>query len=223
MMQVKVGAKLGLPSKAHGVTGLQSNTSPALVRVEHLSFGFETTLLIDLNFEIYQGVSCIVGGESRGKTTLLRLLAGQLPAHSGVILRSGQDPAHPQCFWHPVRNNDWNDLTPREWCTQLQAGFPRMNISRLDAVAERLNLSEHLDKTMFMLSSGSQRKVIWLAAMVSGADLLLMDEPFAALDVASIRALQEMLANWSQPSAWILADYQVPTGVPVQTLIDLGD
>jgi ABC-type Mn2+/Zn2+ transport system ATPase subunit len=122
-----------------------------------------------------------------------------------------------------VRNNDWNDLTPREWCTQLQAGFPRMNISRLDAVAERLNLSEHLDKTMFMLSSGSQRKVIWLAAMVSGADLLLMDEPFAALDVASIRALQEMLANWSQPSAWILADYQVPTDVPVQTLIDLGD
>jgi ABC-type Mn2+/Zn2+ transport system ATPase subunit len=98
-----------------------------------------------------------------------------------------------------------------------------MNISQLDAVAERLNLSEHLDKTMFMLSSGSQRKVIWLAAMVSGADLLLMDEPFAALDVASIRALQEMLANWSQPSAWILADYQVPTDVPVQTLIDLGD
>ena len=224
-MQVKVSAKSGLLSqfKAHEVTGLQNNTSLALVRVEHLSFGFETALLSDLSFVIPQGVSCIVGGESRGKTTLLRLLAGQLQAHSGVIDRNGQDSTLPQCFWHPVRDNDWNDLTPRAWCTQLQARYPRMNISQLDAVAERLNLSEHMDKAMFMLSSGSQRKVIWLAAMISSADLLLMDEPFAALDLASIRALQDMLAKWSQPSAWVLADYQVPKEVPVQTLIDLGD
>ena len=205
------------------MTGLHQNTPTALVRVEGLRFGFEAPLFNDLSFDIPQGVSCIVGGESRGKTTLLRLLAGQLQAHSGVIHRSGQDPLKPQCFWHPVRDNNWDPLTPRAWCTQLQTRYPRMDLGTLDAVAERLNLSEHMDKAMFMLSSGSQRKVIWLAAMVSCADLLLMDEPFAALDLASIRALQAMLTAWPHPSAWVLADYQVPAMVPVQTCIELGD
>jgi hypothetical protein len=54
-----------------------------------------------------------------------------------------------------------------------------------------------MDKKLFMLSTGSKRKV-WLAAgFASGADLLLLDEPFAALDAPSIAFVKELLQDIS--------------------------
>ena len=88
-----------------------------------------------------------------------------------------------------------------------------------------LQLDPHADKAMSMLSTGSKRKVSWIAALACGADLLLMDEPFAALDLTSIRKLHQLLDEWhlTQHSAWVLADYLAPGTVRLAALIDLGN
>ena len=75
-----------------------------------------------------------------------------------------------------------------------------------------------------MLSAGSKRKVWLAAAFTSGATVTLLDEPFAALDKASINFLLERLESISQNTnrAWVIADYEVPQNLSAVNTIDLG-
>jgi len=123
------------------------------------------------------------------------------------------------------RATPWHDHTPRQFWAQCAAQYPQWDAAMAETMAQALQLTEHTDKAMYMLSAGSQRKVGWVAGLVCGAPLLLMDAPFAALDLASIRLLHQWLASWSTQGrgAWVLADYLPPGSVPLAALIDLGD
>lgn len=92
-------------------------------------------------------------------------------------------------------------------------------------VAKALGLSPHLDKPLYMLSSGSKRKVWIAAACASGAALTCVDQPFAALDFASVNVVLGLLQDAAAHSqrAWVLADYVAPAGVPLAGSIHLGD
>ena len=95
----------------------------------------------------------------------------------------------------------------------------------LDELADGLALGPHRDTAGYMLAAGP-RRTVWLAgALASGATLTLLDEPFAALDKASIGFLLDILheAAASTARAWVLADDQAPPGVPLAAVIDLGD
>jgi energy-coupling factor transporter ATP-binding protein EcfA2 len=76
-----------------------------------------------------------------------------------------------------------------------------------------------------MHSTGSKRKVWLIAALASGATLTLLDEPFAALDKASIRSILAQLKEAAQHAsrAWVVADYEAPPGVAMAHTIYLGD
>ncbi len=196
------------------------------VRVENLTFDFGTPLFTALSFVIPCGVSLVQGGEGRGKTSLMRLLAGDLHPASGTVQISGAAPHEPsQIYWHDPRSEDWNELSPRAWCAKMRARFSRFDDMEWNALAAHLQLTEHMDKAMYMLSTGSKRKVNWIAALACGADVLLMDEPFAAIDMANIQKLHALLGNWHtrKTSAWVLADYQIPGNVPLAAVIDLGE
>ena len=205
---------------------------PARVEADQVGFGFDPAqpLFSGLSFSLpASGVSLIQGGESRGKSTLLRLLAGQLQPQTGTLRMNGLamvEPAlKPLIYAHDPRLPHWHELTPTAFFAQLAAQYPGFDDAKVNPLLEHLQLAEHAHKAMYMLSTGSKRKVSWVAAMVCGADLLLMDEPFAALDLTSIRKLHQLLAAWSQDysSAWVLADYQAPGTVPLAAVIDLGD
>ena len=76
-----------------------------------------------------------------------------------------------------------------------------------------------------MLSTGSKRKVWLAAAFASGAPVTLLDEPFAALDQASIGFVMELLQDAAQhpTRAWVLAHYEAPGEVPLAAIIELAD
>ena len=90
--------------------------------------------------------------------------------------------------------------------------YPAFDDVLLLALIEGLSLYDHIAKAMYMLSAGSKRKVWLAAAFASGATVTLIDEPFAALDKASINFLLERLESISQNTnrAWVIADYEVP-------------
>jgi ABC-type nitrate/sulfonate/bicarbonate transport system ATPase subunit len=81
-----------------------------------------------------------------------------------------------------------------------------------------------MGKQLFMLSTGSKRKVWLTAAFASGAALLLLDEPFAALDAPSIAFVKEQLQGISAHAgrAAVIADYAAPGGVLLAGVIDSG-
>jgi ABC-type multidrug transport system ATPase subunit len=195
-----------------------------LVEAEQLGLSFVgTPVLHDLSFILRPGLAFVRGGEGRGKSALLQLLAGSVAPGSGSLrCRAAstflEDPGLPA---HDA-------VTAGDWLASAGQRHPHWAAGAVPALLEEFGLLPHIDKPMFMLSTGSRRKVGLVAAAASGAELTLLDVPFAALDSASCRALVRVLADAaaSDRRAWVLADYELPAGlvdVPLSAFIDLGD
>jgi ABC-type multidrug transport system ATPase subunit len=189
------------------------------------------TVFKDFSCAIKPGVSLVCGAEGRGKTSLLRAIAGELPVARGRILLNGVDliqhPAYRslEVFWADPRNEAHHQITSTAWFGAVPAQFAGFDPDLLKHLTDGLGLQEHLAKPLYMLSMGSRRKV-WLAgALASGAALTLIDEPFGALDKRSIAFLLDFLeeAAGHLTRAWFLADYEAPPGLSLAGVIDLGD
>lgn len=170
-----------------------------------------------LDLSLHPGLTLVTGGEGRGKTWLLRQLAGQ-------AAREALDAS----FEQPADEADDQQLAST-WLARRRAAHsatwsPAVEAALVDAFA----LAEHLPKQLLMLSTGSRRKLGLLAGAASGAALVLLDQPHAALDGRSIRVLNELLAEAAQSrsQAWVVADYAPHAGlagVPLAARVDLGD
>lgn len=206
--------------------------APAVLQVHGLRFAYPgRELFTGLSLVISPGITFVHGGDGRGKTTLLRLLAGQLAGDAGSLQIQGlslQDQAaayRRQVFWTEPRTEAFDQLTPVHYFDAQRRVFTGFDDGRLAACVAGLALAPELQKQIFMLSTGSKRKVWLAAAFASGAALTLLDMPLAALDKASIGCvlalLQEVAADPAR--AVVVADYAAPAGVPLAGVIDLGD
>ena len=176
------------------------------------------------------GVSWIGGGEGRGKTTLLRLLAGELTAPASALVlagthRPGSVGYRQRVFWMDPRTEVFDSISASQFFTDTAAHYPSWDSELLEHLIDTLGLQPHKDKPLYMLSTGSKRKVWLAAALASGATLTLLDSPLAALDKTSITHVLEFLHAAAQHPrrAWVIADYEPPAGVPLAHTIDLGD
>ena len=117
-----------------------------------------------------------------------------------------------------------DQTTPADWFDAMGQRYEGFNVAAIDELAEGLGLGPHLAKPGTMLSAGTKRKVWLAAAFAAGAAVTLLDEPFAALDMASINIVIERLTEAARDSTrtWVLADYEAPRGVPLAATIDLG-
>jgi ABC-type transport system involved in cytochrome c biogenesis ATPase subunit len=197
---------------------------PAFAQAQALGLAHgAATVFQGLNFTLYGGLTLVRGGEGRGKSTLLRLLAGQAVPTAGAV----HQPAQP-AFLHDARAPALDALVARAWLQQLRPLYPAWCEAQVPAEVEAFGLAPHLDKPMHMLSNGSRRKVALLAAVVSGAPLTLLDSPYAALDTPSCQWLNQHLRRAAQATdrAWVLADYEAPAAladVQWAGVVDLGD
>lgn len=179
---------------------------------------------------IAPGVTLVRGGDGCGKSTLLRLLAGALPAQRGQLQIKGIDlqaqPANYKAhvFWAEPRTDAFNQLTALDYFELQRSSYADFDDAVLADMTNGLGLEEHMHKQLFMLSTGSRRKVFLAAAFASGAAVTLLDEPFASLDAASIGCLLAWLEGTANDGrAWVIADYVAPEGLDVAHVIDLGD
>jgi ABC-type multidrug transport system ATPase subunit len=181
--------------------------------------------------QIPPGVSWVGGGEGRGKSSLLRCLAGDLVlpgSHlqiGSTALAAAPADYRAQVAWIDPRTTAHDQVRGQDFLVRTAARYPGWDAALLADLSEALDLTPHLEKPLYMLSTGSKRKV-WLAAVLaSGATLTLLDEPFAALDKRSISCVLDLLneAATHTTRAWVVADYEAPTGVPLAQHIDLGD
>ena len=143
---------------------------------------------------ILPGLNAVTGDEGSGKTRLLRELA------------QGATDA----LWLDLRLPEHDEHTPQQVWAALQARCPRWNTELQAELTDALQLQDHLDKQLFMLSAGSRRKVALVGLLASGATLTCIDQPCAALDLASVRVIREFLSDMANhPSrAWVVADYE---------------
>ena len=175
------------------------------------------------------GLALVRGDESSGKTTLLRLLAGQLQPQAGRMRLHGRDLSDDRkswgagVFWADPRSEAFDKPTARQGLQGLPAHYPTWSDAALATHVAGFSLDEHLDKPFYALSTGSKRKVLMAGALASGAALTLIDEPVGVLDKPSVAYLAQALTQTtSDPQrVVIVAHYEALPGVPWGTVVDL--
>lgn len=189
-----------------------------VVSVEHLKKVYESRERLveaigDLSFEIRPGeFTCIVGPSGAGKTTLLKCLAGLLSPTSGSIRINGHLVTEPPSEmavvfqeygrslfpWMTVRENVELPLRERK---VPKAQRDRMVAPALDAV----DLTGVEDSYPWQLSGGMQQRVAIARAVAYQPKVMVLDEPFAAVDAQTRADLEDlMLRLWSELNLTVL-------------------
>lgn len=173
-------------------------------------------LFSGLNLAIAAGITAVTGDEGTGKTMLLRLLAGDVPP------LAGQRPPVDALWLDLALPQHDQDTAPGLW-SALQQRFPKWQTDLQQELVQALNLQAHLDKQLFMLSTGSRRKVALVALLACGATLTCIDQPYVSLDQASIQVLRDFFNDVAgHPSrAWLVADYEADPHVHWDSCIAL--
>lgn len=197
----------------------------AFLEIQALGFAWpgQPPLFAHLNASLAPGLALLSGDEQRGKTTLLRLLAAEIRPQAGTMRLSGQDIGVGRAGLHPdMTRPELDPVVVADWLRgQVPEGPAR---DRLDGHIDGLSLGEHLHKGFYMLSAGGRRKVGLAAAMALQPMLSLLDQPFSALDLPSIRYVTGWLREQTQATdrLVLLADYEAPAGLQTAQRIDLG-
>ena len=161
-----------------------------MLKINALSFSYaKKPVLKDFSLQVKKGEIVALMGESGcGKSTLLQLIAGLLKPKSGEI---GHDFKKISYAFQEPRLFPW--LTVKE---NLLAVLPRGGANAEEAIFQALELVELADSAELYpdsLSGGMKSRVSLARALVFGGDLLLLDEPFSALDEALRERLCERL------------------------------
>ena len=195
-----------------------TETPQSIIQIQGLTGGPGTSpLFTEQDFSIPAGLTAVIGDEGTGKTSLLRLLAGDLPALSGA--RPAVD-----ALWLNLALPEHDEDTPEQVWAALKKQCPHWNTAVQDELVEALSLQVHLGKKLFMLSTGSRRKVALVALLAGGATLTCLDQPYVSLDQASIQVVRDFLNDMADhPSrAWLVADYEADPDVAWCSRIALG-
>ena len=205
-------------------------THSPILQAHALGFAYpgDPALVSDWSVKIGPGVTLLHGDTGSGKSTLLRVMAGVLPASgrltlAGVDLRSDAATYKRHLFFCEPATEAFDQVTARQCTASLSEGDAGFDESTWQQLAEGFALVPHLDKPLYMLSTGSKRKVWLAAALASGRSLILLDEPTGALDAGSVRCLWSALGRAAAQGdqAIVIASSERITQVPLADTIEL--
>ncbi|MGA2979632.1 MAG: ABC transporter ATP-binding protein [Terriglobales bacterium] len=223
---IRVVARTGVrPNVFHGKPPAPVTTVPRhpivgvvpKVALDAISLSYKTTsgerllALDNISLEVKPGeFLCIVGPSGCGKSTLLHLIAGLQPQTSGKVLVDGTPVSGPGTD----RILIFQELGLFPWLTvggNVEFGMKMKNISKTEREERAqyylrlVHLSKFGDSYIHQLSGGMRQRVALARALATEPDVLLMDEPFAALDAQTRDLLHDELERiWAETGRTII-------------------
>lgn len=166
----------------------------------------------DLSFSVERGeFVSLVGASGCGKSTIFRLINGLLTPESGHITVDEQPIAgrHGYCGYMPQRDLlfPWRTVGDNlRLPMELRGGIARAEMERrVEATLEHVGLAGWKDKRPAELSGGMRQRAAFGRTLLTDSELLLLDEPFSALDFLTRIAMQEwLLGQWESDRKTVL-------------------
>ena len=186
-----------------------------MLTFEHVSYRYpedDYDIIDDLSFHVEPGAfRCIIGVSGCGKSTLFRLTNGLLQPKTGEIRVGGQPIAQLKqyCGYMPQKDLLFPWRTVGENVAiplELRGGLSRVEIKdRVEEALADVGLAGCGRKRPDELSGGMRQRAAFARTLLTGSDLLLLDEPFSALDFLTRISMQEwLLEQWQKHKKTIL-------------------
>ena len=185
-----------------------------MLEFKNVSFRYavdEFPMMENLSFSVEAGdFVSIIGASGCGKSTIFRLINGLEQLQKGEILVNGRPIREQKQYSAFMPQKDllfpWRTIEKNICLPMELAGVPAAEqAKRCKEVLAQVGLSEYMKKYPKDLSGGMKQRVSFARTLLSGADMLLLDEPFSALDYLTRVEMQEwLLEQWEHYHKTIL-------------------
>lgn len=180
-----------------------------IIEFENVSLSYGNRLILDnINFKINEGqIFGMLGPNGVGKSTIFNLITGLISPGSGRIKISGEDVTDYPVYlrtkkfkvgYVPQYGGYFNDLTLHEnlkAISEIVIENKNYRSERINFLISKFELDNLKDIKAKFLSGGQKKKLVIALSLLSEPKVLLLDECFAALDVLTIKMLQEIIVN----------------------------
>ena len=195
-----------------------------ILKLEKLSLKYGRKIILDnLNLQLNNGqILGLLGPNGVGKTTIFNLITGLiLPDFGSIIINSEKVNKFPiyirakkfKIGFVPQNGGYFHNLTVYENLKAIsEITFNNKNYQeeKINSLLSKFELDNVRNIKAYLLSGGQKKKLVISIALISDPKILLLDEPFAALDVLTIKMLQQIIVNLQNNSgiSIILCDHQ---------------
>ena len=209
---------------------------PCMAQAVRVSFGYPGLAVAhEVSHRWPAGLCLLQGDEGSGKTSWLKALAGQLTLSAGMLHYPFSKDGHlnaSACFWQDPRqplSEEHSHMTAANWTAWKSGLYPHWSDRQFGLHVQGFGLEPHLHKPLHALSTGTLRKLWMAAGWASGAQLVLIDEPLAALDKPSEHYVQQALTAMAHdlkrpehPRSVIVAHWDAMAGVDWDNVMHLA-
>ena len=185
--------------KSPGTVGSQQS-APTKLSIENLNVRFgSVTALSDVSLDISDGeFVCILGASGCGKSTLFNVVSGLLKATSGKIVLDGHDvSSRPGQVGYMLQKDlmlPWRTVLGNiTLAASLTRGATTRDRAEAAELASRYGLGDFLNHYPHALSGGMRQRVAMMRTIAAGRQVMLLDEPFGALDAQTRLGMQQWL------------------------------
>ena len=171
-----------------------------MLKISGFQKSYGNKAVLDIPFaEIPHGLHLVQGRNGSGKSTLFRCLAGISPFIGSVVLGQTDLKSNPVSYRRRVNFSEAEPVYPavlsgRE-LLEFSAAVRETDAGKVEELAGRLGLDLYFENPAGTYSSGMSKKIAVAMAFLGRPDLIILDEPFNALDAASCLALQELISE----------------------------
>lgn len=169
------------------------------------------TVLDNIHLDVHQGeFLCLLGPSGCGKSTLLNLMAGFDLPDQGQLLLDGQpitapDPSRGMVFQQPTLFPWLNVVDNVTFGPRMKGHAAQHYMAQARHYLRHIGLERYADHYPWQLSGGMRQRVALARAWLPGPEVLLMDEPFGALDAQTRLVMQELLNRiWTETGTTIV-------------------
>ncbi len=196
----------------------------SIIEFENVTLAYGNRIILDnISFKINEGqIFGMLGPNGVGKSTIFNLITGLIKPMSGNIKISGVDVIQYPIYlrtrkfkigYVPQHGGYFNDLTLHEnfrAISEIVIDNKNLREDRINYLISKFQLENYKDIKVKFLSGGQKKKLVIGLSLLSEPKILLLDECFAALDILTIKMLQEIIVNLQQENqiAICICDHQ---------------